>query len=167
MYTLSLSPNSWHADIKSVVPIRASKIYLFLWFLLRYLEDIYSTLVFIVLCFTLCAAITSESCKAHTKAIQEQTAPALRWGRNYDVGYCGLPNAVTVRSSQAENCPPRMSGVIIPLLICGWNNHACNCWPDISKGDNTLVEGEDALSRQIRWTLSNELFKFCITNGAV
>lgn len=48
-------------------PVPALTIYLFLWFLLRYLKDICSTLVFIVFCFILRAAITSEASKTHIK----------------------------------------------------------------------------------------------------
>lgn len=97
--------------------------------------------------------------------IQEQCLKSLRVETQM-LAIAGLPGAARVYSSSAGNCPPRMA-VVIPLLIYGWGNLAHSCWPAISEGVNTLVKGEDALSRWVRWMLSHKLFKFCITKGAV
>lgn len=97
--------------------------------------------------------------------IQEQCLKSLRIETQM-LAIAGLPEAATVYSSYAGNCPPRRT-VVIPLLIYGWSNLAHSCWPDISEGVNTLVKAEDAVSRWVRQMLSHKLVKFCVTNEAV
>lgn len=50
-------------QICSLTSLSTSNTRSLLWFLLRYFKDICTVLFFIVLCFILCAAVTSGSCK--------------------------------------------------------------------------------------------------------